>query len=89
MRYLFSGRGKGCSRGCGREFAEEDEYLKNNWTIVYDKYGNGCCIDFPLVIIPRLKYGPIVYDRCTDGSVTQKQRQFTETITVTLVKKRC
>ena len=59
FRCLFSGRGKGCSRGCGREFAEEDfsdEHFKNNWTIVYDKYGNGCCIDLPLVITPRLKY---------------------------------
>ena len=55
----------GCSRGCGRQFAEEDfsdEYFKNNWTIVCDKYGNGCCIDFPLVMTPRLDNGPIVYE---------------------------
>ena len=52
---------------------------------MYDKLGDGCCIDFPIRLESKLKWSTIVYN----GNGVVKPRVFNEIVCATLVKNRC
>ena len=56
--------------------------------ILFDRFGNGCAIEFPIVISPTIKYGPKTFIRNNDGIVVESSRMFIEVLCVNLVKQR-
>ena len=53
FKYLFNSKGVNPPTGRGRFYNLEDfdtTYFIDNWYIVYDKLGDGCCVDFPIVV---------------------------------------
>ena len=34
----------------------------DNWYVVYDKLGDGCRIDFPVILESRIKWSSVVYN---------------------------
>ena len=90
FRFLFSGKGRTPPSGRGLFYDLKDfdtTYFGDNWhnIIVYDKLGDGCCVEFPLRLESRIKWSAVVYN--SDGS--SKPKLFNEMISVTLVKTRC
>ena len=88
FRFLFSGKGRTPPSGRGLFYDLKDfdtTYFSDNWHIVYDKLGDGCCVEFPLRLESRIKWSAVVYN--SDGS--SKPKLFNEMISVTLVKTRC
>ena len=91
FRYLFKDSGITATRG-KKYYALTDfssEFFFDEWYVVYDKYGNGCMIDFPVEVTPKIRYGPRQYKKNSDSTAVEKPRMFREIVCVTLVKKRC
>lgn len=84
FRYVF---------GSDREhFSEEDfpaHLFPAGWSVVYDRLGDGCSIDFPIVMKPSLIWSPPCYSKLPDGHIELKPRYFTEVVCVTLNKSHC
>lgn len=93
FKFLFGSKGKAHERGKGLQIYEKEdfdsEFFPSGWDVVYDRLGNGCCVDYPITMKPILKYGPKCFSKSSDGTLTQKSRLFYETLHVTLLKKRC
>ena len=88
FKFLFSSKGKKAPTGRGLFYDLEDfdpTYFRDNWYVVYDRLGDGCCIDFPVKIESKIKWSSLVYN--SGGS--SKPKIFSEIISVTLVKRRC
>ena len=85
-KFLFNG--KGSEPPCGRGliyYLEEfnSTYFSDDWYIVYNRLGDGCKVDFPIIRLEsKIRWSSVVYN--SDGSV--KPKVFTEIISVTLVK---
>lgn len=93
FKYLFNDKGTSIPRSSGKTYSLADfdigDLLPDDWYVLYDKHGNGCSIDFPITITPKIKYGPKCYVKSSDGLVVEKPKLFTEIIHVNLCKKRC
>lgn len=93
FRYLFHGKGSSQARTSGMLYNQEDftkEYFPEDWWIVLDKNGDGCCVDFPVELRPAVKFSSIMYTKCqSTDKLVQKPRSFSEIVYVTLLKKRC
>ncbi len=69
FRYLFSSKGRNVPRTSSKSFDLTDfcsDFFVGDWYIVYDKHGNGCCVDFPIVLNSKLRYGPRYYVKNDD-----------------------
>lgn len=90
--YLFGGKGSPPASGRGKMY-EECDFDSNlfpvDWYVAYDKLGDGCCIDFPVRMLPSIKWSRTVYSKAADGSLVPKAKTFSEMISVTVVKERC
>ena len=88
FRYLFNNKGRKPPTGRGLFYDLDDfdrTYFTDNWYVVYDKLGDGCCVDFPIRLESKLRWSTLVYN--SSGNV--KPRVFSEIICATLVKSRC
>ena len=65
-----------------------EDFFVSSWYVLLDRFGNGCAIDFPIVVCPRIKYGPRTFIKNNDGRVAESSRMFIEVLCVNLVKKR-
>ena len=89
--FLFHGKGNEVSGKRYRSYLQVDfdsQLFSSNWFVSHDRLGNGCKIVFPVFIHSYVKYAPQSYLQIGTALVPQP-RDFTETITVTLVKCRC
>ena len=43
---------------------------------MYDRLGDGCMIDFPIRMQPKLKFGTKCYDKNTADKLVLKKRSF-------------
>ena len=59
--------------------------FKDDWYVAYDKLGDGCSVDFPIILESKITWSPKVSN--SDGSI--KPIVFSEIICVTVVKIRC
>ena len=92
FRYLFYNKGTPIAHVNGKSYDLVDFnviFFPADWYVAYDKHGDGCCIDFPVIMTPKIKYGPTCYRKNSDGIVIVKPRLFTEIVCVTVHKKRC
>lgn len=91
FRYLFNNKGSAVVRGRGKLYKSSDfnEQFPEGWSTLYDNLGDGCTIDFPIIMYPTIKYGPKSYCKKSDGSVVELARKFKEIVCISLLKKRC
>ena len=88
FNFLFNGKGSAVSGKRYKSYLEVDfntQLFPTDWFVSYDKFGYCCKIIFPVFIHSYVKYAPKRYGHT--GIV--QSRDFTETITITVVKCRC
>ena len=66
-----------------------EEHFVGSWYVLYDRFGNGCAVDFPIVVCPRIKYGPKAFRKNDDSIIVETPRMFVEVVCINLVKKHC
>lgn len=76
-------------RGKQYRLSDFDDHFPKGWNTLYDKHSDGCTVDFPIIMLPSIKYGPRHYMKESDGSAKELPRLFSEIASVTLLKKRC
>ncbi len=67
-------------------FNEDDfpkEYFPSEWSVVYDRLGYGCQVDFPIEMKPALTWSGLCYNKTANGT-SPRPRYFTETIKMVL-----
>ena len=92
FRFLFNDKGRDVQRGQGRNYDKEDfneTYFPCNWNRCYDRLGDGCEIDFPVHLIRKVKWSPVVYSKEDGGTLISRPKLFCEILVVTVIKKRC
>ena len=58
---------------CSHLYSEEDfpsELFPPEWSAVYDRLGDGCRIDFPVIMKPSLKWSRKCYNKLPDESLS-------------------
>ena len=63
FRYLFNNKGRKPPTGRGLFYDLDDfdrTYFTDNWYVVYDKLGDGCCVDFPIRLESKLRWSTLV-----------------------------
>ena len=91
FNFLFNGKGNMINGKKAKSYVESDfntQLFPSNWFVYYDRLGNGCKLDFPVYMYSHIKYAPQTYIR-TSTTLALQQRDFTEIVTVTVVKCRC
>ena len=85
FRYSFKDIGIPTTRGrIQADFS--DNYFVGSWYVLYDRFGKGCIIDFPIVVCPKIKCGPKTLTKNSKGTVVESPRMFSEVVRVDLVK---
>ncbi len=85
FRYLFSSQ----SSYKYYESNFPEDLFPPGWLALYDRLGDGCHIDLPIEMKPRLKWSGLCFNKASDGSLLPRPRYFTEVINVTLDKRHC
>ena len=85
FNYLFKDKGECVSRKCGKMYDRRDfnlDFFNVDNFVYYNKFNEGCCVDFPIFLYSYVKFVRLTCNSpvCND---------FCETLSVTLVKKRC
>ena len=92
FKFLFGGKGQQTQHQRGMDYNKEDfdsKYFSTDWHVHYDRLGNGCEVDFPIHLYPSIKFSARSYFKDANGKLTPKLQTFTETLTVTVLKRRC
>ena len=93
FNFLFSGKGSSVRTKKGRLYTEEDfdptYFSIKYWFVSYNKLGDGCKIDFPINLRSYVKFSPCTYIKNDDNVVVRRPRDFTELLSVSVVKVRC
>ena len=85
---LFTDKGSVCSRRRGKLYNECDfnvSFFSSLDFVVYNKFGEGFCVDFPVYMYSYIKFSPVCYSVCG----APLNRDFTECLSVNLCKKCC
>ena len=91
FNFLFSGKGSLIHGKKGRYYSEADfdpTYFYVNWFVSYSKLGDGCKLEFPIILRSYVKFSPCTYTK-NDDNVVARPRDFTELLSVSVVKVRC
>ena len=90
FKFLFDGKGQSTPGRQGKLYGARDfpDLFVSGWSVTYDKHGDGCAVVFPLRLHPHVKFAPQFYSK-VDGSVVARSRDFSEVVTVSVVKQRC
>ena len=91
FNFLFNGKGSTVRgrRSSSYSLADFDSDLfPHDWFVAYDKLGNGCKIDFPVYLCSHVKFSPVTY-LMSDTTPIPQPRDFTEVVSVSLVKCCC
>lgn len=94
FRSLFNNKGTvtaldGSTRGKLYELSDFEDHFPKGWNTLYNKLGDGCTVDFPIVMLPSINYGPKRYYKKCNGSVIGITRFFSEIVSVSLYKRTC
>ena len=80
-----------CLTARDRAHQDDEESCTEHKTfrnVNYDKHGDGCAVVFPVRLYPHVKFAPLFYSK-VDDSVVPRSRDFSEVVTVSVVKERC
>ena len=91
FKFLFSGKGNSIRRKKGRFYSEADfdpTYFYVNWFVSFSELGDGCKIEFPIILRSYVKFSKCTYTKNNDV-VAPRPVDFTELLSVTVVKVRC
>ncbi len=83
--YLFNS-----DSGC--KYYEDDfpeDHFPTGWSVVYDRLGDGCRIDFPVEMKPALKWSGLCFNKSDDGTLVPRPKYFNEVVSVKLDKCHC
>ena len=64
-------------------------FSSNYWFVSYNKLGGGCKVEFPIILRSYVKFSPCTYTKNNDNVVVPRPRNFTELLSVSVVKVRC
>ena len=84
----MSGKGSLIHGKKGRYYSEADfdpTYFYVNWFVSYSKLGDGCK---SIILRSYVKFSPCTYTK-NDDNVVARPRDFTELLSVSVVKVRC
>ena len=87
FNFLFSGKGSLIHGKKGRYYSEADfdpTYFYVNWFVSYSKLGDGCKLEFPIILRSYVKFSPCTYTK-NDDNVVARPRDFTELLSVSVV----
>ena len=92
FNFLFSGKGSSIHGKKGRFYSEADfdsTYFYINWFVSYSKFGDGCKVEFPIILRSYVKFSPCTHTKNDDNIVVARSRDFTEVLSVSVAKVRC
>ena len=75
-----------------RECLENDfskEFFPPKWDVAFNKIGDGCRIQYPILFKPAIQWSKTTYVKDGDGTFVPKPRFCNEILHITLTKIRC
>ena len=91
FKFLFNGRGSVVRGKKGLAYTQADfnsSYFPPDWFLSCDALGDCCKIDFPIILRNFVKFTPQTYTK-HQNTIVPSSRDFTETLSVIVVKVRC
>ena len=87
FRYLLGSKGEKIFRRKGKKYDQNDfsnSYFPNGWDKYYNKDGECCYIDYPIIMHSYVKFFPVSYN----SQLLPCNQDFIELIVVHIVKRR-
>ena len=83
FKYLFKD-----NRECNSDDFPEDLFPPH-WDTVYNKIGDGCRLQYPIILRPAIQWSKRAYIKTNAGEIVEKPRFCTEVLHIKLSKIRC
>ena len=67
----------------------DPNHFSSNWFISYNRLGDGCKVDFSINLRSHVEFTPLTYIKDHNNDMVARPRDFSELLSVSVVKVRC